>query len=92
MVLMQHLVTSANGADVLNDPPIPVTGLTIVDWAKWSLVTAGVAGIVICVGILIAGQRTRNRMAGAGAISEACVLGGLALASVAAVAVGAIPI
>jgi cytosine/uracil/thiamine/allantoin permease len=50
---------------------------------------AGVLGILICAVMLIIGRRNRSATAYEGLVGSAWILGGLALASVAAVVVGA---
>lgn len=72
-------------------PPGKLQGLfnTVLGWMKWFLVVAGVAGLLICAGMIILGRRQRNAVATEGLISIPYVLGGLALVSAAAGIVGA---
>ena len=61
-------------------------------WLKWGVLFAGVLGILICAVMLIIGRRNRSATAYEGLVGSAWILGGLALASVAAVIVGAFQI
>lgn len=61
----------------------------ILGWLKWGVLAAGVAGLLICAVMIIVGRRNRSATAYEGLIGSAWILGGLALASVAAVIVGA---
>ncbi|WP_197040552.1 hypothetical protein [Pseudonocardia halophobica] len=61
----------------------------ILGWLKWGVLAAGVAGLLICAVMIIVGRRNRSATAYDGLIGSAWILGGLALASVAAVIVGA---
>ena len=57
---------------------------------KWGVLVAGVIGILVCANIMIIlGRRNRSATAYEGLVGSAWILGGLALASVAAVVVGA---
>jgi hypothetical protein len=64
----------------------------LIGWGKGIILSAGVIGIFICSGMLILGRRNRGQLAIEGMIGGAWVLGGLALASVAAVLVSAFAI
>lgn len=64
----------------------------LLGWLKWGVLVAGVLGILICALMLIIGRRNRSATAYEGLIGSAWVLGGLALASVAALLVGAFQI
>lgn len=80
-----------------NPPPAPPPGLAaladqILGWLKWGVLFAGVLGILVCAVMLIIGRRNRSATAYEGLVGSAWILGGLALASVAAVIVGAFQI
>lgn len=80
-----------------NPPPAPPPGLDelgnqILGWLKWGVVFAGVLGILVCAVMIIIGRRNRSATAYEGLVGSAWILGGLALASVAAVIVGAFQI
>ena len=61
----------------------------IIGWLKWGVLVAGVVGILVCAVMIILGRRNRSATAYEGLVGSAWILGGLALASVAAVVVGA---
>lgn len=61
----------------------------ILAWLKWGVLFAGVLGILVCAVMIIIGRRNRSATAYEGLVGSAWILGGLALASVAAVIVGA---
>jgi len=61
----------------------------LLGWLKWGVLVAGVLGILICALMLIIGRRNRSATAYEGLVGSAWVIGGLALASVAALLVGA---
>ena len=61
----------------------------IIGWMKWGVLVAGVLGILVCAVMIILGRRNRSATAYEGLVGSAWILGGLALASVAAVIVGA---
>ncbi len=61
----------------------------LLSWMKWGVLAAGILGILICALMLIIGRRNRSATAYEGLVGSAWVLGGLALASVAALLVGA---
>jgi hypothetical protein len=61
----------------------------ILGWLKWGVLVAGVLGILVCAIMIIIGRRNRSATAYEGLVGSAWILGGLALASVAAVIVGA---
>jgi hypothetical protein len=87
------LATMFLAAEVPNPAPVAPPGLdklagTLLGWLKWGVLAGGVGGILICSGMIILGRRNRNQMAIEGMIGGAWVLGGLALASAAAVLVG----
>ena len=102
--LPAHLSAAASGyyaapggGGVPNPAPIAPPGLaaltsTVIGWVKWGVLAGGVLGILICAGMVILGRRNRNQMAIEGMIGGAWVLGGLAMASVAALLVGAFTI
>ena len=64
----------------------------LLSWLKWGVLVAGVLGILICALMLIIGRRNRSATAYEGLVGSAWVIGGLALASVAALLVGAFQI
>ncbi len=61
----------------------------LISWLKWGVLAAGMVGILICAGMIILGRRQRSGLAQEGLLGSVWVLGGLALASVAALVVGA---
>ncbi|WP_300011122.1 hypothetical protein [Pseudonocardia sp.] len=86
-----------NLASVPNPPPVAPPGLgelagELLGWLKWGVIVAGVLGIFICALMLIIGRRNRSATAYEGLVGSAWVIGGLALASVAALLVGAFQI
>ena len=77
-----------------NPPPAVPPGLgafadQILGWMKWGVLVAGVLGILTCAIMIILGRRYRSATAYEGLVGSAWILAGLALASVAAVIVGA---
>ncbi|MDN5749511.1 MAG: hypothetical protein L0H64_13520 [Pseudonocardia sp.] len=64
----------------------------ILGWLKWGVLFSGVLGILVCAVMIIIGRRNRSATAYEGLVGSAWILGGLALASVAAVIVGAFPV
>ena len=64
----------------------------LLGWLKWGVLVSGVLGILICALMLIIGRRNRSATAYEGLVGSAWVIGGLALASVAALLVGAFQI
>ncbi|MBO0849284.1 MAG: hypothetical protein J2P20_07475 [Pseudonocardia sp.] len=77
-----------------NPPPQAPPGIgeladQVIAWLKWAVLAAGMIGILVCAGMIIVGRRRRGGLAQEGLIGSVWVLGGLALASVAAVLVGA---
>ena len=79
---------------VPNPPPAPPPGLgelagQLLGWIKWGVLVAGILGILVCALMLIIGRRNRSATAYEGLVGSAWVIGGLALASVAAMLVGA---
>ncbi|BBG00475.1 MULTISPECIES: hypothetical protein [Pseudonocardia] len=86
-----------NLASVPNPAPVAPPGLgelagELLGWLKWGVIVAGVLGIFICALMLIIGRRNRSATAYEGLVGSAWVIGGLALASVAALLVGAFQI
>lgn len=61
----------------------------ILGWLKWGVLFSGVLGLLVCAVMIIIGRRNRSATAYEGLVGSAWILGGLALASVAAVIVGA---
>lgn len=55
---------------------------------KWGVLALGVAGLLICAGMIVIGRRDRNRVAQQGLFDSIYVLLGLAMASMAATLVG----
>jgi hypothetical protein len=77
-----------------NPPPQAPPGIgeladQVIAWLKWGVLAAGMVGILVCAGMIIIGRRRRGGLAQEGLVGSVWVLGGLALASVAAVLVGA---
>ncbi len=64
----------------------------LLSWVKWGVLVAGVLGILFCAFMLIIGRRNRSATAFEGLVGSAWVLAGLALASTAALLVGAFQI
>lgn len=81
--------SSIPNGQVQAPPGLATLTNTVIGWIKWGVLAAGVIGILICAGMIILGRRHHNQMAIEGMIGGAWVLGGLAMASVAAVLVGA---
>ncbi|MCX6462699.1 MAG: hypothetical protein NTW05_03750 [Pseudonocardiales bacterium] len=82
---------------VPNPEPVAPPGFaelagTLLGWMKWGVVFAGLLGIFICALMLIIGRRNRSATAYEGLAGSAWVIGGLAMASVAALLVGAFQI
>ncbi|MFC4945837.1 hypothetical protein [Pseudonocardia sp. GCM10023141] len=78
----------------LDPPPAAPPGLEslanqLLGWLKWGVLVAGVLGILVCAVMIIIGRRNRSATAYEGLVGSAWILAGLALASVAAVIVGA---
>jgi hypothetical protein len=78
-------------------PPVAPPGLDkitlqLLGWMKWGVVAIGVFGILTCAFMIIIGRRNRSATAYEGVAGSAWVLAGLALASVAAMLVGAFQI
>ncbi len=78
----------------LDPPPAAPPGLgglatLVLGWMKWGVIVAGVVGFLVCALMVIIGRRNRSATAYEGMIGSAWILGGLALASVGAVIVGA---
>ncbi|HEX4249867.1 MAG TPA: hypothetical protein VH008_18525 [Pseudonocardia sp.] len=88
-------VLATLAADPLpNPPPQAPPGLgeladQLIGWLKWGALTAGVVGLLICAGMILAGRRHRAGLAQDGLVGSFWVLTGLAMASLAAVLVGA---
>jgi ABC-type Fe3+-siderophore transport system permease subunit len=81
-------------AQAPNPPPAAPPGLEgitrqLLGWMKWLVIAAGVGGILYCAFLVIIGRRNRSATAYEGLAGSAFVLAGLAMASVAAVMVGA---
>ncbi|WP_219414174.1 hypothetical protein [Pseudonocardia nigra] len=72
-------------------PPPGLDGLAdqLLGWMKWGVIFAGLVGLLICAIMLILGRRNRSATAYEGLVGSAWILGGLGLASVAALIVGA---
>ena len=88
---------SAPRQQVPNPGPTAPPGLgeladQLLGWLKWGVLVAGVLGILVCAMMLIIGRRNRSATAYEGLVGSAWVIGGLALASVAALLVGAFQI
>jgi hypothetical protein len=77
-----------------NPGPQPPPGLenfgnNLISWIKWGVLVAGMAGLLISAIMVIIGRRGRNEVAVQGFMGVGYGLVGLAIASVAAVLVGA---
>lgn len=84
-------------AKIPDPPPVAPPGLgeivgELLSWFKWGVLVCGVLGILTCAMMLIIGRRNRSATAYEGLVGSAWVIGGLALASVAALLVGAFQI
>ena len=55
----------------------------VLGYLKWGVLVAGVAGILICAGMIVIGRRHHNQMGTEGVIGSVWVIGGLSLASIA---------
>ncbi|MEU7004183.1 hypothetical protein [Nonomuraea sp. NPDC046570] len=78
---------------VPNPPPQAPPGLkqpinTILGWAKWGVIVAGVGGLFICAAQMAIGRKNRSSFAADGASGIPWVLGGLSLAGTASGIVG----
>lgn len=77
------------------DPaPAPPPGLKqfgnmLVSWIKWGVLVVGMIGILAAAAMIIIGRRSRNEVAVQGFMGLGYGIIGLAIASVAAVLVGA---
>lgn len=69
-------------------PGLDKLAADLLGWMKWGVGVAGVLGLLLCALMLIIGRRNRSATAYEGLVSSGWVLGGLALASVAAMIVG----
>ncbi|TKG61513.1 hypothetical protein [Prauserella endophytica] len=77
-----------------NPGPQPPPGLenfgnSLISWIKWGVLVAGMVGILASAIMVIVGRRGRNEVAVQGFMGVGYGLVGLAIASVAAVLVGA---
>jgi hypothetical protein len=71
---------------VPNPAPVPIPGMEniandFLGWLKWGGIIVGVAGLIICGIMMIAGRRNRSSMAADGASGLAWVIGGLSIVS-----------
>jgi hypothetical protein len=78
---------------VPNPPPSPPPGLEnfgseVIGWLKWGVLISGMVGLLLCSGMIILGRRNRSSVAQDGLVGSVWVIGGLAMASVAATIVG----
>ena len=73
-------------------PGLDALAQQLLGWLKWGVLVAGILGILVCALMLIIGRRNRSATAYEGLVGSAWVIGGLALASVAALLVGAFQI
>lgn len=83
------LVAQPPNPNPVRPPGLETMADMIIGWLKWGVIVAGVVGILVCAAMIIIGRRNRSATAYEGLIGSAWILGGLALASVAAVLVGA---
>lgn len=80
------------------DPaPAPPPGLknfgnSLISWLKWGVLVIGMLGILASAAMIVIGRRNRNEMAMQGFMGVGYGLVGMAIASVAAVLVGAFAI
>ena len=86
---------STAGSDTAPNPPaqappgIAELADQIIGWLKWGVLVAGLLGVLVCAGMIIFGRRHRGGLAQEGLVGSLWVMGGLTLASLAAVLVGA---
>lgn len=69
-------------------PGLTGPATTIIGWGKWTVLVAGVIGLLICAGQMAIGRRNRHTFAADGAAGIPWVLGGLSLAAIASSIVG----
>ena len=90
-------VTEIVLAQVPDPAPAPPPGLQqfgnkLVSWVKWGVLVVGMIGILAAAAMIIVGRRSRNEVAVQGFMGVGYGIIGLAIASVAAVLVGAFTI
>jgi hypothetical protein len=88
------LVTPIGTGSAPNPPPQAPPGINelaneLIGWLKWGVLAVGITGILVCAGMIIIGRRHRGGLAQEGLLGSLWVLGGLTLASLAAVLVSA---
>ncbi|MDT7675005.1 MAG: hypothetical protein QOD82_2907 [Pseudonocardiales bacterium] len=88
------LVTPTGTGSAPNPPPQAPPGINelaneLIGWLKWGVLAVGITGILVCAGMIIIGRRHRVGLAQEGLLGSLWVLGGLTLASLAAVLVSA---
>lgn len=69
-------------------PGLEEVANTIISWLKWGVLVGGVVGLLICALMIVVGRRNRNALAADGIQGSVWVIGGLAMASAAALVVG----
>jgi hypothetical protein len=88
-------LVAATGTDSAPNPPpqappgINELATELIGWLKWGVLVVGIIGILVCAGMIIIGRRHRAGLAQDGLLGSLWVLGGLTLASLAAVLVSA---
>ena len=70
-------------------PGIGAVSDQLISWLTWGALAAGVVGLLVCAGMVVVGRRHRGGLAQDGLVGSLWVVTGLALASLAAVLVGA---
>lgn len=85
---MWNVLAQAPNPGPAAPPGLENLSTLILSWLKWGVLVAGVAGILICAGMIIVGRRNRNQLAADGVLGSVWVMAGLALASAAAALVG----
>ncbi|HEY2206747.1 MAG TPA: hypothetical protein VGH99_19970 [Pseudonocardia sp.] len=62
----------------------------LVGWLTWCAFAAGTVGLLGCLGLALLGRRQRGRLVHEGLVGTLWVLGGMVLASVAALLAGSV--
>lgn len=89
---MTNLLAQVPNPNPKAPPGLDALAQQLLGWLKWGVLVTGILGILVCALMLIIGRRNRSATAYEGLVGSAWVIGGLALASVAALLVGAFQI